>query len=82
MVSTFSGNDHLRKEVSFATKPEPARKMSRPEGESEKPAQWVCADEVYGSNDAFRSWCEELRLGCVVATKTVRGLAGIDTSLS
>lgn len=33
-------------------------------------AQWVCADEVYGSDSAFRTCCEELGLGYVVAIKS------------
>lgn len=31
-------------------------------------AKWVCADEVYGSDSAFRACCEELGVGYVVAS--------------
>lgn len=58
---------HIPEEVSFATKPELARQMLRRAVTAGLSAQWVCADEVYGSDSAFRSCCEELGLSYVVA---------------
>ena len=58
---------HIPNEVSFATKPELARQMLRRAVDSGMSAQWVCADEVSGSDSAFRACCEELGLGYVVA---------------
>lgn len=58
---------HIPGEIPFATKPELARQMLRRAVASGMSAQWVCADEVYGSDSAFRTCCEELGLGYVVA---------------
>lgn len=58
---------HIPEEDSFATKPELARQMLRRAVASGVSASWVCADEVYGSDSAFRTCCEELGLGYVVA---------------
>ena len=58
---------HIPDYVLFATKPELGRQMLRRAMDSGMSAQWVCADEVYGSDSAFRTCCEELGLGYVVA---------------
>jgi len=58
---------HIPDTVSFATKPELARQMLRRAVASGLSAQWVCADEVDGSDSASRNCCEELELGYVVA---------------
>ena len=31
------------------------------------PASWVTADEAYGQDHKFRTWCERRRIGYVVA---------------
>lgn len=58
---------HIPDAVSFVTKPELGRQVLRRAVNSGLSAQWVCADEVYGSDSAFRNCCEELGLGYVVA---------------
>lgn len=58
---------HIPDHVPFATKPELGRQMLRRTVASGVSAKWVCADEVYGSDSAFRTCCEELGLGYVVA---------------
>lgn len=61
---------HIPANVAFATKPELARQMLRRAVDSKIPVQWVCADEVYGNDSAFRACCEELGMGYVVAIKS------------
>lgn len=56
--------------VTFATKPELARQMLKRALEAGILAQWVTADEVYGSDHAFRRLCEERGLGYVVAVSS------------
>jgi SRSO17 transposase len=53
--------------VEFATKPKLARRMLERALAAGAPAKWVTADEVYGSDHAFRRFLEERRVGYVVA---------------
>jgi SRSO17 transposase len=53
--------------VAFATKPQLARKMLQRTLDVGTPAEWVTADEVYGSDYEFRQFCEHRGLGYVVA---------------
>jgi len=53
--------------VTFATKPALAREMLKRTLDAGVPAQWVTADEVYGSDSKFRRFCESRGLGYVVA---------------
>jgi SRSO17 transposase len=61
---------HIPEDVAFATKPHLARQLLRRACAAGITAKWVCADEVYGSDSQFRSCCEELGLGYVVAVKS------------
>ena len=54
-------------EVGFATKPELARQMLGRALDAGVPARWVTADEAYGQDHKFRIFCEQRRLGYVVA---------------
>jgi len=54
-------------EVGFATKPELARQMLGRALDAGVPARWVTADEAYGQDHKFRVFCEQRRLGYVVA---------------
>ena len=60
--------------VSFATKPELARVMLRRALRAGVPAQWVTADEVYGSDSKFRRLIEEAGLCYVVAVTAAQRL--------
>jgi SRSO17 transposase len=51
----------------FATKATLAKKMLARALEAGVPARWVTADEAYGGDYKFRSWCEDQRIGYVVA---------------
>ncbi len=53
--------------VTFSTKPQLAQEMLRRALAAGVPAQWVTADEVYGSDYKFRRFCEDQGLGYVVA---------------
>jgi SRSO17 transposase len=53
--------------VGFATKPELARVMLGRALEAGVPAGWVAADEAYGQDHKFRVFCEQHRVGYVVA---------------
>ena len=53
-------------EVTFATKPELARRMLQRAFDSNVPASWVVADEVYGSDSKIRRLLEKQGIGYVV----------------
>jgi SRSO17 transposase len=61
-------------EVAFATKPQLAREMLARALDAGVPAAWLTADEVYGSDPAFRSFCEERRMSYVVAISSATHL--------
>jgi SRSO17 transposase len=61
-------------EVAFATKPQLARQMLARALDAEIPATWVTADEVYGSDYSFRTFCEAQRLNYVVAISSATHL--------
>lgn len=54
-------------EVEFATKPVLAQAILGRALEAGVPASWVAADEAYGQDHKFRTWCERHRIGYVVA---------------
>jgi SRSO17 transposase len=54
-------------EVEFATKAVLAQRMLARALEAGIPAAWVAADEAYGQDHKFRTWCEQRRIGDVVA---------------
>lgn len=61
--------------IVFATKPTLARQMLARALDSGIDAAWVTADEVYGSDHAFRRFCEDRRLSYVVAISSATHLA-------
>lgn len=61
-------------EVMFATKPQLAREMLARALDAKLPATWVTADEVYGSDHHFRTFCESRRLNYVVAISSATHL--------
>jgi SRSO17 transposase len=60
--------------IAFATKPTLAREMLARALDSGVDAAWVTADEVYGSDHAFRRFCEDRRLSYVVAISSATHL--------
>jgi SRSO17 transposase len=54
-------------EVEFATKSVLAQQMLARALDAGVPAGWVAADEAYGQDHKFRTWCENRRIGYVVA---------------
>ena len=54
-------------EVEFATKAVLAKDMLGRALDAGVPASFVTADEAYGQDYKFRSWCEQRRIGYVVA---------------
>ncbi|WP_221497937.1 IS701 family transposase [Pseudonocardia eucalypti] len=54
-------------EVEFATKAALAQVMLGRALDAGVPASWVAADEAYGQDHKFRTWCERRRIGYVVA---------------
>jgi len=54
-------------EVEFATKTVLAKQMIGRALDAGVPASFVAADEAYGQDYKFRSWCEQRRIGYVVA---------------
>jgi SRSO17 transposase len=54
-------------EVGFQAKPELARSMLGRALDAGVPARWVTADEAYGQDHKFRAFCEQRRVGYVVA---------------
>jgi SRSO17 transposase len=65
---------HIPDDVSFATKGQLARRMLERAIKANVPARWVTADEVYGSDYQFRRFCEQQRLGYVVAISSATHL--------
>ena len=53
--------------VEFATKAVLAQQMLGRALDAGVPAAWVTADEAYGQDYKFRTWCEQRRIGYVVA---------------
>lgn len=56
-------------QVSFATKPELARRMLERALAAGVPAAWVTADEVYGINPALRGWLKTRGMPYVLAIR-------------
>jgi SRSO17 transposase len=54
-------------EVEFATKAVLAQQMLDRALAVGVPASWITADEAYGQDYKFRTWCEKRRIGYVVA---------------
>jgi SRSO17 transposase len=54
-------------EVEFATKTVLAQQMLARALDAGVPAAWITADEAYGQDYKFRTWCEKRRIGYVVA---------------
>ena len=54
-------------DVEFATKAVLAQAMLDRALDAGVPAAWVTADEAYGQDHKFRTWCEKRRIGYVVA---------------
>ncbi len=53
--------------VTFATKPQLARRMIERAAGAEVPFAWVAGDEVYGDNGPLRTWLETRRIAYVLA---------------
>ena len=62
-------------EVTFATKPELARRMLQRAFDSNLSASWVVADEVYGSDSKLRRLLEKQGIGYVVTVACNQHLA-------
>jgi SRSO17 transposase len=60
--------------VTFATKPELARRMLERALAAGVPAAWVTADEVYGINPRLRAWLETHELPHVLAVRCTDSL--------
>ncbi len=58
---------HVPEEVTFATKPELARRMIARTLEAGLPVRWVTADEIYGSDWRFRDLLRRRGISYVVA---------------
>ena len=58
---------HVPEEVTFATKPELARRMIARTLEAGLPVRWVTADEIYGSDWRFRELLRRRGISYVVA---------------
>jgi len=54
-------------DVTFATKPELARKMAERAVTAGVPFAWFTADEAYGQNPGLRDWLEEQEISYVMA---------------
>ncbi|MDT0354110.1 IS701 family transposase, partial [Pseudonocardia charpentierae] len=57
----------IPEEIEFATKTVLAQQMLDRALSAGVPAAWVTADEAYGQDYKFRTWCEKRRIGYVVA---------------
>ncbi|RQX03875.1 transposase [Micromonospora inaquosa] len=51
----------------FATKPQLAQAMLARAMDAGVPARWVTANEAYGQDSKFRTFCDQRRVGYVVA---------------
>lgn len=68
-------------EVEFATKAVLAQAMLARALDAGIPASWVAADEAYGQDHKFRTWCEQRRIGYVVAVPRSQTIpAGVGSS--
>jgi SRSO17 transposase len=66
-------------EVEFAIKTVLAQRMLGRALDAGVPAGWIAADEAYGQDHKFPTWCERRRTGYVVAvprSQAIRGRAG------
>jgi SRSO17 transposase len=71
-------------DVTFATKPELARRMLERLRAAELPAAWVTGDTVYGGSGPLRGWLEEQRQPYVLAIAANDGVdlpTGDETSM-
>ena len=53
--------------MTFATKPQLAKRMIERAAGAAVPFAWVAGDEVYGGNGPLRTWLETRRTGYVLA---------------
>lgn len=60
----------------FATKPQLAQTMLSRALDAGMPARWVTADEAYGQDSKFRAFCDQRRIGYVVAVPRSQAAAG------
>jgi SRSO17 transposase len=65
-------------EVSFATKPELARRMLQRTLDAGVAVGWLTADEIYGQDKRLRVWCEQHGLPYVLATRSNDTVATVD----
>jgi SRSO17 transposase len=65
---------HVPERVAFHTKPQLAQAMLERALDTEVPAGWVAADEVYGGDARLRAWLEAHGLGYVLAVKATQPL--------
>src|SRR5262249_57380019 len=54
-------------DVTFATKPQLARRMIERAVAAKVPFAWVAGDEVYGDNGPLRTWLEQQHIAYVLA---------------
>jgi SRSO17 transposase len=54
-------------DVTFATKPQLARRMIERAATAKVPFAWVAGDEVYGDNGPLRTWLEDQHIAYVLA---------------
>ena len=57
----------IPKTVTFATKPQLARRMIERTAAARVPFAWVAGDEVYGDNGPLRTWLEQQHIAYVLA---------------
>jgi SRSO17 transposase len=62
----------IPEEIEFATKTVLAQQMLDRALAAGVPAAWITADEAYGQDYKFRTWCEKRRIGYVVAVPRSR----------
>ncbi len=61
------GEAAVPEQAEFATKAVLAQRMLARALDAGVPAGWVAADEAYGQDYKFRTWCEQHKIGYVVA---------------
>jgi SRSO17 transposase len=70
-------------EAEFATKAVLAQRMLARALDAGVPAGWVAADEAYGQDYKFRTWCEQHKIGYVVAVPRSQSIPlPLDTGFS
>jgi SRSO17 transposase len=70
-------------DVEFATKATLAQQMLDRALTAGVPAAWVTADEAYGQDYKFRTWCEQHRIGYVVAVPRSQSVPlSLDTQIT